>query len=192
MTAAAPDPAPDPPPAATSAALADLGALFAAHAAFLVRVARRLTGSQAAAEDLVQDAFLVAHRRRDALAAAPDARAWLYRTTVHLVQHHHRARQRQRGLLERLLSREVAPAAPRPDDGLEARDRARRLEDCLARMPLPQREVLVLYELEALEGREVAALLEVPEGTVWRRLHDARRTFERLWRQRALVEGEAP
>jgi RNA polymerase sigma-70 factor, ECF subfamily len=51
-------------------------------------------------------------------------------------------------------------------------------------MPFKQREVFTLYELEELEGPEIAALLGIPINTVWTRLHHARKRFEESMRKR--------
>ncbi|MEV6790568.1 sigma-70 family RNA polymerase sigma factor [Streptomyces sp. NPDC051320] len=55
------------------------------------------------------------------------------------------------------------------------------VRDLLGRLPVQHRAVLVLRELEGLDERTVAALLDVPEGTVKSRLHRARSTFRKAW-----------
>jgi RNA polymerase sigma-70 factor (ECF subfamily) len=162
----------------------DIGALFDAHALFLVRVVERLTGSGSLAEDLVQEVFVVAHRRRAELHDGDDVRGWLYRVALNQVRHHRRASGRRLSLLSRFardaeVVREV-PSAPGADR--ERAELAARVRRCIARLPLAQREVLVLYELEELPGAAVAELLGVPENTIWTRLHRARERFRKLWR----------
>ena len=51
-------------------------------------------------------------------------------------------------------------------------------------LPFKQREVVVLYELEELEGAAIAELLGIPINTVWTRLHHGRKNFEQLMRKR--------
>ena len=51
------------------------------------------------------------------------------------------------------------------------------LDEILSEMPVEQRAVFVLFELEEMSGEEIAALLSVPEGTVRSRLRLARRAF---------------
>ncbi|MFE4867784.1 RNA polymerase sigma factor [Streptomyces sp. NPDC056682] len=55
------------------------------------------------------------------------------------------------------------------------------IRDLLARMPVRQRTVLVLRELEGLDERAMAELLDVPEGTVKSRLSRARSSFRKAW-----------
>jgi RNA polymerase sigma-70 factor (ECF subfamily) len=55
------------------------------------------------------------------------------------------------------------------------RDEAARALAALARLPAGPRAVLSLFAVEGLSHREIADILGVPEGTVWSRLHAARR-----------------
>jgi len=61
-----------------------------------------------------------------------------------------------------------------PDDALVSEERKERLQKVLERLPLEFREVIVLYELEGLSYKEVAAMLGIPIGTVMSRLSRAR------------------
>jgi RNA polymerase sigma factor (sigma-70 family) len=54
----------------------------------------------------------------------------------------------------------------------------------LQKLSFEQREAFILYELEGLEGQEIAELVAIPLGTVWTRLQAARKRFTRLMRQR--------
>jgi RNA polymerase sigma-70 factor (ECF subfamily) len=161
----------------------DVGALFDAHAPFLLRVVTRLTGGGDQVEDLVQEVFLVAHGRRHELSSHPEPRAWLYRVAVNLVRHHHRSFARRRALVQ-AAAREVPESTPGPLDQAQRREHAELIRACVAELPLEQREAFVLYELECLEGRAIAELLGVPENTVWSRLHHARKRFRELWTRR--------
>ncbi|TNF36858.1 MAG: hypothetical protein EP329_04475, partial [Deltaproteobacteria bacterium] len=76
----------------------DLAALFDAHAPALLRLVERLTGPGGHVEDVVQDVFLVAHRREETLAAAESPRAWLYGIAVNLCRDHRRRGRRREGL----------------------------------------------------------------------------------------------
>jgi RNA polymerase sigma-70 factor (ECF subfamily) len=56
----------------------------------------------------------------------------------------------------------------------------RRVEAALAGLPELQREALVLSEIEGLPAKEIAELLGAPAATIWRRVHDARKSLRRL------------
>ncbi|PKN55668.1 MAG: RNA polymerase subunit sigma-24 [Deltaproteobacteria bacterium HGW-Deltaproteobacteria-14] len=173
-------------PAATDAV--DVGALFDAHAAALLRLVERLTGPGGHVEDVVQDVFLVAHRGADALAAAESPRAWLYGIAVNLCREERRRRRRREGLWRLWGPREAAPTVA-ADDVAARRQLGERVRACVAALPDAQREVVVLYELEGLEGAAIAALLEIPVNTVWTRLHAARGRLAGILRKRGLGPG---
>lgn len=166
----------------------DVSALFAAHAPFLVRTAHRLCGSRAIAEDLVQETFLIAHQKRDTLVDAGDIRGWLYRVMVHRVSHWRRGSMRRD-------TREDKVAVPlvddeTPEDAVARRHQAERVHEAIALLPLPHREVFVLFELEGQSGADIAHLLGIPVNTVWTRLAAARPrfqdAFERLQRRQTV------
>lgn len=172
------------------AAVDDVGPLFAAHAAFLVRVVERLTGSGPLAEDIVQEAFLVAHRRRRELRDVPEVRGWLYRVCANNLRQHRRSLWRRFRLLGAMAT-EPEPAQVRlPDDDAARFERGRRIRACIVELPFELREVLVLFDLEGESTRGVAELLGIPEGTVSSRLARARAQFRERWC--ALEDGAAP
>ena len=72
-----------------------------------------------------------------------------------------------------------------PDRDLERARAATLVRTTLDRLPFKQREVFVLYELEELEGPQIAELLAIPVNTVWTRLHHARKRFQELIRKHA-------
>jgi len=187
-----PDPAPDGDPAGREAGPdgpVDIGALFDAHAPYLCRVVHRLTGSAAAAEDVVQEVFMVAYRRRHELEDRKGIRTWLYRVAVNHVRHGRRSHARYQKLLDgykRHPDRE--PERDAPDDVTIRRERGERIHQVIGQLSDKQREVFVLYELEELEGAEIAQILDIPVNTVWSRLRLARAAFRKRWA--ALVDLE--
>lgn len=161
----------------------DAGELFSAHAPFLYRVLERLCGPGDHLDDLVQEVFLTAHRRRADLTRDSDLRGWLYRVAMNLVRHHRRSFARRRALQERVKGATPSESQePRQEAALASRQMALAVRACVDKLPLKQREVFVLFELEGLEGPAIARLMGIPENTVWSRLHHARKRFEKVWR----------
>jgi RNA polymerase sigma-70 factor (ECF subfamily) len=179
----------DPPPVAhgsgplAAAAEVDIDALYAEHAAFLGRVLVRLTGEGAHVDDLIQETFLIAFRKRDTFDGRSSHRTWLYGIASRLAMRHRRGLGRWLRALGG-FSDEPAELAVAPDRELDRARASAVVRDVLARLPFKQREVFVLYELEELEGAEIAALLGVPVNTVWTRLHHGRKRFEEAMRKR--------
>ncbi|MCK4450225.1 MAG: sigma-70 family RNA polymerase sigma factor, partial [Anaerolineae bacterium] len=82
-----------------------------------------------------------------------------------------------------------SPAQWRPEAVAEERERRQNLQQVIDALPPRQRAVIVLYYLEELSLKEIAYVMDVPEGTVKSRLHYARERLRRsiLERERRLV-----
>jgi RNA polymerase sigma-70 factor, ECF subfamily len=167
----------------------DLDALYVEHAPFLGRVLIRLVGDGAHVDDLLQETFLVAFRRRDRFDGSSAPRTWLYGIAARLAMRHRRGAGRWVRALVGFTAEPRVEEAPGPDADVE-RARARTIvREALDRLPFKQREVLTLYELEELDGNQIAELLGIPIGTVWTRLHHARRQFQDVIRRRMAKES---
>jgi RNA polymerase sigma-70 factor (ECF subfamily) len=134
-------------------------------------------------EDIAQEVFLVVQRR----LADFDGRnlaGWLYKIAVRQVRQHRRRfwfrlfTRRETGPLEHLVDGASAPL-----DRLEDKERRVMLERLLTRMSEKRRVAFVLFEIEGYSGEEIADILDVPLGTVWTRLHHARKEFFALLAQ---------
>jgi RNA polymerase sigma-70 factor (ECF subfamily) len=157
----------------------------------LYGIARRLVGGEA--EDAVQDCLLKAFQRFDQVRDREATPAWLVRILVNCCHDRGRAKARQPDAidledLERFsLYRKIAFEDPFPySDSLHldflgefSCEDVRRV---LLRLPLHYRTPLVLVHMYGFATKEVAAMLEVPLGTVLARLHRGRKLFEReMW-----------
>ncbi len=140
------------------------------------RVAFGVLRQREDAEDVAQEAFVKAHRAFRQLRDRARFRAWLVRMTWRLAIDRQRSDRRR-------AARELQLEAPRDDggDGVDARERAEQLWRAIDMLPEKLRVTIVLSGIEGHDVREVAALLEVPEGTVKSRLFLARQQLkERL------------
>ncbi len=128
------------------------------------------------ADDLLSETFLVAFRRRaDYRSEHLDVRPWLVGIATNLVHGAARAERRR----YRALARAAAEPGDHHDDGREDRLDAEALRGplaaALAGLEERDRDVLLLVAWGDLSYEEVAAVLDVPVGTVRSRLHRARR-----------------
>ncbi|WP_233492117.1 RNA polymerase sigma factor [Blastococcus sp. TF02A-30] len=150
--------------------------LFDRHAATVHRYLGRRVGELA--DDLLSETFLVAFRRRGAYRAEHvEVRPWLLGIATNVVRGHERAERRRYRLL--------AKAAGRPEEhGEDPADSAARLDAEALRGPLAaalaglkarDRDALLLLAWGDLGYAEIAAVLDVPVGTVRSRLNRARR-----------------
>jgi RNA polymerase sigma-70 factor, ECF subfamily len=158
-----------------------LEAMYAEHAPFLTRVLIRLLGDGSHVDDLLQETFLVAHRKRASFDGRSAVRTWLYGIAAHLAMRHRRGAGRWRRALG-IYAEQPPRVAASPEDELDRARAAQLLRAALERLPFKQREVVVLYELEELEGAAIAELLGIPINTVWTRLHHGRKRLQELMR----------
>ncbi len=133
------------------------------------RLVARLAGSQDLADDLTQEVSLRAFQGFGAFRREASAYTWLYQIAIHVVLRH----RERRGL-------ELVPwdfAAHTPDPALSPHAAAEQAEiqplvwAALDRLPDEQRTTLILSVYEELKYREIAAVLNIPLGTVKSRLH---------------------
>jgi RNA polymerase sigma-70 factor (ECF subfamily) len=129
-------------------------------------------------EDACQEVFVQVFRSLPRFEHRAELKTWLYRLC--LTQASRARRRRALRLRVHLGALWGRPAEPQATQEWSEPQMGQRIGDALGRMKPHHREVFVLYELEALSGEEVAAILGCPEPTVWRRLHHARREFEAL------------
>lgn len=171
---------------------ASLAELYRAHAQDVGRWARRLGGPLIDAEDVVQEVFIIAHRRLGTFRHDSQASTWLFGIT-HNVVRHRRRKDRLRtwltGTAERAAAEHLSPD-PSASDQLMSRQATAQLYRVLDQLPERARTVLVLFELEGLSGEEIAQLLGAKTATVWVWLHRARADFlKRMQSLRALEDG---
>lgn len=137
------------------------------------RVAYSVLRHREDAEEVAQEAFARAHRRFHQLRERDRFRAWLVRMTWRMALDRQRA-DRRRAAREQRIETDTVTAA----HAAEARERAEHLWRAIDALSEKLRLVIVLAGIEGHEIREVAALLQVPEGTVKSRLFDARRQLK--------------
>ena len=142
----------------------------------LRRYARALVGERSAADDLVQDTLERAFNKLHLWKRGTDLRAWLF-TVMHNVHVNQIRGRREHATLD--ADALEIPVRATQEVGLEVRD----MERALGRLPVEQREVLLLVVLEDMSYDETATALGIPIGTVMSRLSRAR---DKL---RALMEG---
>jgi RNA polymerase sigma-70 factor (ECF subfamily) len=153
--------------------------LYGTYAGRLYNVACRLLGNPADAEDLVQEAFLQAHRKLDTFRGDAALGTWLHRLLVNLGLDHLRSRAgRNAQSTAGMEDLHVVPFT-RPETVAERID----LEQAIARLPDGSRAAFVLHDVEGLDHKEVAAVLGVSEGTSKSQLHKARLKLRDMLRQ---------
>jgi RNA polymerase sigma-70 factor, ECF subfamily len=186
----APGGVPPPPVAATPLSEREANARFAEvvlpHLDDAYGLARWLTGNRTDAEDVVQDGCLRAFR---AIAGFSDgnARAWVLTIVRHAAYGWMRKNRPTAILmvedLEAVQHQQASSAAAdaeTPETALISKSERKRLEAAVAVLPAPFRETLVLRDIQGLSYREIAAVTQVPLGTVMSRLARARDRLSKI------------
>jgi RNA polymerase sigma-70 factor (ECF subfamily) len=164
-----------------------LGTLFDRYHLAVYRFAVRLpTCDEAACDDLVQATFLEVAKAASNFRGDSSVKTWILGLAANLARRQLRGERRRRvhqaQFVERL--RAMAPPAT-PDESLGRRQRLERIADAIAALPHDQQIAFVMCDLEQLPGGDVARVLNIPEGTLWRRLHDARKAVRVAYEARA-------
>ena len=133
---------------------------------------------------------MVAYQKRENFEGRSSLRTWLYGIASNLCLRQRRTLKRFSNFKTR-LQQELPPPSLQPDATLEQKAAIASVHQALTKLNFKQREVFVLFELEELEGKEIAAMLDIAEGTVWTRLHKARQVFEAAMKRQAQREGAA-
>ena len=147
--------------------------LYELHSSRMKSLAFHLLGSRADAEDTVQEAFLKVCRAIRSFDGQSALSTWVYRILINCCYDALRKRKR--------LAEQQAGAEFPVDSGLPLRIA---LERALSRLNDRQRLVFLMFEAEGLRHSEIAAILEVPEGTSRSWLFEAKSQLKRL-----LTEG---
>ena len=143
--------------------------LYRMHGARLKSIAYHTVGSRQDAEDAVQETFLKAYRGIDGFAGGSAIGTWLCRICINACYDLVRRRQ-----LEATRAEPIEPPAA-PQFALRAQ-----LDQALGRIDPRRRMVFLLFAVEGMRHAEIAAILEIPEGTSKAWLFEAKRELQRL------------
>jgi RNA polymerase sigma-70 factor (ECF subfamily) len=144
---------------------------------FVAAFLRRLGAPSAEVDDLVQEVFLVVHRQGGYTPGAGQPRTWLGAIALRVASHGRRTRGRRREDSNDALLEAKASEARDPSETLEIRKSIARVQQALDTLDLEHRAAFVLYEIECETCDAIALSFGVPVGTIYSRLHFARRRF---------------
>lgn len=172
---------------------AALDVLMERHYAPLYRYLYRLLhGDRALAEDLAQETFLRALRGIGGYHENRPFKPWLYAIATHLARDHFARAETRRAHAMPDDADDDHPAfavADEPDAALIAHDEQQAVIAALASLPDGQREVLILHFYHEMRLAEIAAVLNVPVGTVKSRLSIGTARLRERMKQDERTEG---
>jgi RNA polymerase sigma-70 factor (ECF subfamily) len=158
------------------------------HVRALLRTAVRLCRRQEAAEDLVQETMLRAWKAFDRYQPQTNCKAWLFAILMNLWNEEHRKPWARH---ESPSGEEFEPDQQTVASNSDNRVFIHEVLACVDRLPEEQRCVLLLSVVEGLALREVAAMLNIPIGTVMSRLGRARAALREFMRPNPAVMPSA-
>jgi RNA polymerase sigma-70 factor (ECF subfamily) len=163
-----------------------LAELFRRHGDRVYRILRRLGHVEPRdLEDMVQATFVAVKRAAGRFGARSAVSTWIIGIALKVARHHERGRDRHRVAMAAVAESQESSDGRDPEQQASQRQLLGRLHAALEELPPDLRTVFALCDLEGLRGVDVAQVLAVPQGTVWRRLHEARTRLRRS------VEGDA-
>jgi RNA polymerase sigma-70 factor (ECF subfamily) len=148
--------------------------LFERHVDAVARFVARMTcADEAAIDDLVQATFLAAYRSAGSFRAGSSVRTWLCGIAANVARTYARGEIRRKAALS-TVEGTLPPATVSIADTVERRELVARLPAAIAGLRHDLRAAFVMVDVDGARGVDAAAALGVPEGTLWRRLHEAR------------------
>ena len=162
------------------------------HTRRVYSVCYRFTGTGEEAQDLTQEVFLRVFRTLKTFRAGEGAfNVWLNRLTRNLlIDHYRRSRldRKTESLEDQLPGIEESTGLTARADGMVAgREASELLQGALQKLSPELRETVILRDVEELEYREIAQVLNVPEGTVKSRLNRGRAELARILRRQKVM-----
>jgi RNA polymerase sigma-70 factor (ECF subfamily) len=167
---------------APAEAPASFDRIYDEHVDFVWRSARRLGVSESAVDDIVQQVFLIVHRRLGEFEHRSSYKTWIFSILLRAVSEHRRSvRRKSPHWLFGAKSEdpELLEAPHSPEEELAKAEAARLIEKLLESLDDDKRAVFVLAELEQMNAAEIAEATGTPTKTVYSRLRAARADFER-------------
>jgi RNA polymerase sigma-70 factor (ECF subfamily) len=154
---------------------AALEELFRRHGEQVHRVLVRLRHIELHdVDDVVQTTFLEVCRSAKRFRGGAAVSTWILGIAMNVARHYVRGEMRRHSAMAGIASVSLPTDDRRPDDWVSQRQSLERMKAGFDGLPRDFQVIFTLCDLEGLKGVEVAVALGIPEGTVWRRLHEAR------------------
>ena len=153
--------------------------IYREHARFVWLSLQRLGIHPSDLDDIAQDVFMIVHRRLDTFDRRARISTWLFGICMRVAANYRRRRRWTHEVLSGGFEDERPATLTAADDILVRREQRELAERALNRLEVAKRATFVMFEIESLSCNEIAELMNVPVGTVYSRLHSARRQLEK-------------
>jgi RNA polymerase sigma-70 factor (ECF subfamily) len=153
--------------------------IYLANADFVWRSLQRLGVRDADLDDVLQEVFVVVHQRLHTFDGTARMTTWLFGICFRVASAYRRRGSRRRETAFAEPPEPTDRATSSPEQDLAAADARRRLAMLLDELDLEKRAVFVMFEVDEMPCEEIAQILGTPVGTVYSRLHAARKSFQK-------------
>ncbi len=156
----------------------------------------RFVTKGSAADDVFQDAFIQVHQSLDTFDTTRRFRPWLFTIAANKARDYLRRNKRTQASLSAPVGASggseggetafvdlMEADLPLPADQAQQQEMRELVREAVQRMPDHLREILLLAYFQQLPYKEIAAMLEIPLGTVKSRLHAAVGAFAQIWKE---------
>jgi RNA polymerase sigma-70 factor (ECF subfamily) len=183
-------------PATEQAGQLDANQIYRRYCAFIWRNLRRLGIPENMVEDVLQDVFMVVHRRLPEFESRSSLKTWLFGIVLRVAKTHRRSQQRRRLLLDGLAkAAEVESDTPDTEDDpaeiVARRQASRLLHRLLDQLDDDKRALLVSVDLEEMTIAEAAEAMNINANTAYSRLKIAREKFQEAAMRHLATERSA-
>lgn len=179
-----------PAPAPAPVLVGTMAEVYREHFHFVWRNARRLGVPNANLDDVVQDVFIVVHRRLADFDGRVQLRSWILGILERVVRGHRRTFQRKSARCVPFPHDSMSASGPMPSELAERSERVEVLEMLLSQLNEDKALLIVLSELEQWTLREIAEYIGSNTNTVYSRLTAAKREFDKLYARWLIKAGE--
>lgn len=163
------------------------GRLVRRHQRRVYAAALHILGNHSDADDATQEAFVRAYRGLPGFDGRADFSTWLYRITVNTALNALRSGRRGAALSQRSGTEAahmggrpeaLGQGTPGPVQQVQHAGEVARVLEAVTQLSPPLRVTIVLATIEELPHKQIAEILEIPEGTVAWRVNEARRLLK--------------
>jgi RNA polymerase sigma-70 factor, ECF subfamily len=167
-------------PARDSTEPLDIRSIYDAHGDFIWLSLQRLGVQPADMDDVAQEVFMIVHRRLDSFDRKTRLATWLFGICLRVAANYRRRSRARHEVLAGDAHDDRPSTLVAADDLLARREERHFAEWALSHLDVEKRATFVMFEVESLACEEIAKIMNVPLGTVYSRLHAARRQIEKV------------
>ena len=158
----------------------DLSSIYRRYGQFVWVSLQHLGIRPADLEDIAQEAFIVVQRRLHTFDGSGQMTTWLFGICMGLASNYRRWRRWKVEVLSGERADERPASSMLSDELLIRREEREFADQMLNKLDIGKRAIFVLFEIEGLSHAEISSLMNIPIGTVYSRLHAARRKLRKL------------